>query len=138
MSLDPQTFGVIFSDGSDDSFTQRTEFTGSISTKASVTLGAGAVTDQEVQIGFDVTTMKAVCIRVTDNPATTVVLETNVAGTPVHTMTFPAGGGMLLWTEDSPAEILNPFKGLSTTDVTTIFLTKTGADTPTVDIVVLN
>jgi hypothetical protein len=136
--LSDQTFGLIWSDGSDDSFTQRSTYSGNTSIKETVTLGAGTVTDQLVQIGFDVTTMKGVMIRVTDNPNTTVVLQTNDGGTPVHTMTFPAGGGLLFWTDDFPSEILNPFKVLSTTDVSAIYLSKTGADTPTVEIRVLN
>lgn len=140
LGLASQTFGVIWSDGSDDSFTLRTLITGTLAVKIDVTLGAGTVTDQLVDIGFDVTTMKGVAISVEDNAATTVIIHGNDVGggSPIWTLTFPAGGGKLFWSSDFPAEVLNPFKALSTTDVTSLYLTKTGADTPTVRIRVFN
>lgn len=138
MSLESQTFGIRWNDGSNDSVAIDDLITGSLSLKADVTLGAGTVTDQQIQTGFDVTTMKGVVIVVTGNPATTVVLETNNGGSPVHTMTFAAGGGVVFWSEKFPAELLNPFKVLSTTDVTNIYATKSGVDTPRVRIFILN
>lgn len=132
-----QQFGVYHAGGALPTISSRPDFTGTIFPGAVVTLGAGTVTDQEIQLGFDVTTLKGVIITVEDNDATTVVLETNNSGAPIHTMTFPIGGGMVFWNEQFPAEILNPFKVLDTTDVTTIFVTKSGADTPTIRIQIL-
>jgi hypothetical protein len=138
VSLEPQTFGVKFNDGSNDSLTMNYLITGSIGPKVDVTLAAGTVTDQEIQLGFDVTTMKGVLVLVTGNDLASVVLETNSAGSPVHTYTFLAGGGVIFWCNKFPAEVLNPFKVISATDVTTMFVTKSGADTPRIRIFVLN
>lgn len=137
MSLS-QNFGVSWSGGSTGSIAQTDTYTGSVGASLSFTLGAGTVTDQQYQIGFDVTAMIGIIVTVTGNDNTTVVLKTNNSGSPIQTMTFPAGGGQLFWTDKFPAEIINPFKLLSTTDVTTTYWTKSGSDTPTVNIRILN
>lgn len=137
MSL-TQTLGVAWSGGGAGAIAQNDTFSGSVAGLLSFTLAAGTVTDEQYQIGFDVTTMIGIVITVTGNDNTTVVLKTNSTSVPIQTMTFPAGGGTLFWTDQFPAEVINPFKLLSATDVTTTYWTKSGTDTPTVNIRILN
>ncbi len=95
-------------------------------------LGTGTVTDQEQQIGFDVANLKGFLLVVTGNDATTVVMKTNSTGSPALTLTVPIGGGEMVWSNRSPQA--NPF---GSTDVTTLYFTKSGSDTPRVQIRIL-
>lgn len=131
LALD-QTFGVYWSGGSAPTISNRNTYTGDTTVETEFTLGAGTVTDQQQQFGFDVAAIKGLLITVTGNAATTVVLETNATdATGGQTFTFPVGGGELYWTSKSPLSC--PIS----TDVSTTYWTKTGADTPTVNIRVL-
>lgn len=126
-----QRFGVswVDADSSARLASSGEDVTGDTELGFDVTLGAGTVTDQEQQVGLDVANLKGVLFVVTGNAGTTVVIETNDAGTPDHTLTFPAGGGELVWSSRFPSQVANPF---GSTDVTTFFITKTGSDTPRV------
>jgi hypothetical protein len=127
-----QTFGIRWLGGSAPAVNLAPAITGDTSIESEFTLGAGTVTDQQQQFGFDKDNLKAILITVSDNPATTVVLETNaVDATGGQTLTFPAGGGELLWTNRSP--LANPI----TADVTTTYWTKSGVDTPRVKVRIL-
>jgi hypothetical protein len=127
-----QKFGVRWSGGSAPTIAADATLTGDTAIESEFTLGAGTVTDQQQQFGFDKDNLKGILITVSDNPATTVVLETNATDAAGgQTITFPVGGGELFWTSRSP--LPNPI----TADVTTTYWTKTGVDTPTVKVRIL-
>lgn len=120
-----QTFGVYWSNGS-SVVNVRSTITGDTEVGTVFTIAASGA-DQEQQLGFDVANMKGLLITVTGNTGGTVVLETNSTSSPGTTLTFPAGGGELVWSNRSP--LTNPF---GSTDVTTTFWSNNGTGTATV------
>jgi hypothetical protein len=116
------TFGPYYSDGGETIGPPALapQVTGDTRVQTTFTIAAAGA-DQEQQFGFDVANMKGLLITVTGNTGGTVVLETNSTSSPGTTLTFPAGGGELLWSNRSP--LANPF---GSTDVTTTFWSNNG------------
>lgn len=132
-----QNFGVSWSGGAAPAISLKPTLTGDTEIGSTFTLGAGTVTDQEMQFGFDKDNIKGILITVEDNDLATVTMETNAsdhAGGQIFV--FPIGGGELYFTNRAPTSGGSSMNPIST-DVATTFWTKTGADTPTVKIRVL-
>lgn len=121
------TYGPYYSDGGSTIGppTLAPALTGTARAQLETTL-AGAVTNQQEDVAFTIAALKGVLITVSGNATTTVVLKTNSSGSPDDTLTFPIGGGELLWTSRSPAD--NPFSAA----VTVTFWTHAGSETVTV------
>lgn len=122
------TFGVYYSDGGETIGppTLAPQVTGDSRVQFTATVAA-STTNQEHQVGFDVANLKGLLIVVTGNTGGTLTIKTNSSGSPDLTLTFPAGGGEMIWSSRSPQA--NPF---GSTDVTSLFLTNNGTAEATV------
>lgn len=117
-------FGV-YTDSGGTAISVRETVTGTARAQLDTTL-AGAVTNQQEDVAFTIAALKGILVTVSGNATTTVVLKTNGSGSPDNTLTFPIGGGELLWSSRSPAT--NPI----TAAVTTTYWTHAGTETVTI------
>jgi hypothetical protein len=121
-----EKFGVTWTPSTGSGLSVSPDITGDTTLGSDFSI-AGAQTNQQQQIGFDVANLKGVIITVSGNATHTVVLKTNDTGSPAHTKTFPIGGGELFWNNRSPET--SPF---GSTDITTTYWTHGGAQTVSV------
>lgn len=121
-------FGPYFSDGGEviGPPTLAPSVTGTAKEKGDITI-VGAQTNQLAALSFPIANLKAILITISGNATATVVLKTNSTGSPADTLTFPIGGGELLWTNRAPSA-LKPL----TAAVTATYWTHTGTETVTV------
>lgn len=117
-------FGV-YCDSGGTAISVREEVTGTARAQLETTL-AGAVTNQQEDVAFTVAAIKGILITVSGNATATVVLKTNSTGSPDNTLTFPIGGGEMVWSNRSPATC--PI----TAAVTTTYWTHAGSETVTI------